>query len=340
MKMATNVNTRKHKRYLIKLKIRINTGRLNFWAVTSDISKKGLRMRTNQEFPVNKKLDLELIMPDGQVSFISGVVRYVKETPHSEIKFGVGLEIIYDDTTFSDYLKSLEEEAVIKREEIEIPVNNFSQNKEDVAEHKAYMLSPVIVANPLEFVAITEHVQDSTKDVQTDIAPQESDIIQSSDEISNDFQKQIRVDKKEEELIGVASIASKIAMPSESKCDKGRDKKKNFSHVFIVILLAIGIAAIGIFLYRNSNQDLKIQQASSLMCSIQIGAFQSQANAQIFSKIYQEKGYDVSIEKSDIKDKGIMYKVLIGPFKNFEDTSRLAMDLREKENINPFVVCK
>ena len=70
------------------------------------------------------------------------------------------------------------------------------------------------------------------------------------------------------------------------------------------------------------------------MCSLQIGAFKSQANAQIFSKTYKEKGYDVFIEKSDIKDKGVMYKVLIGPFKNLEDTSRLATDIREKENIN------
>ena len=175
--MATNVNTRKHKRYPTKLKVKIISGRLNFWAVTSDISKKGLRIRANQEFPVNKILDLQLIMPDGQVSFINGVVRYVIETPHSENRFGVGIEVIYDDTTFNDYLKDLEEKAVIQREQVENPVNNFPQIKEDIAEHKAHILSPVTVENPLEF-AITEHLQDSNKDVQTDIAPQESDIIQ------------------------------------------------------------------------------------------------------------------------------------------------------------------
>ncbi len=76
------------------------------------------------------------------------------------------------------------------------------------------------------------------------------------------------------------------------------------------------------------------------MCSIQTGAFKSQANAQKFSKTYKEKGFNVFIEKSEIKDKGIMYKVLIGPFKNLEEASRLSTDIREKENINSFVICK
>jgi hypothetical protein len=337
--MAVNVNTRKHKRYPIKLKVKIISGRLNFWAVTSDISKKGLRIRANQEFPVNKILDLELIMPDGQVSFVSGVVRYLSETPNSEKRFGVGIEIIYDDTTFNNYLKDLEEKVAIQREHVENSVNIIPQMTEDVAKNKERMLLPIAAASPLEF-AITEHAQDSNKDVQTGIAPQEPDIIQPPNEISNDFHKIIEQEEKEEELIGVASIASKSSVFPESKWDKGRDKKKKIPHIFIIVLLAIGIVASGIFLYRNSNQDLKMQQVNSLMCSIQIGSFKSQANAQIVSKTYKEKGYNVFIDKSDIKDKGVMYRVLIGPFKNLEEASRLATDIREKENINSFVICK
>jgi hypothetical protein len=348
MKMALLVSTRKHERYATKLKVKINSGGLSFWAITSDISKKGLRIRVNQEFPVNMVLHLDLIMPDGHVSFIKGVVRYVKETHQSKRRFGLGIEIIDDDATFRDYLKELEAKTVLESNQETNNAYQLQDNKDneeriskkkDVMENTTYMLLPSATEKVFDH-GITEQTQDMKYDVPADIALKESDIIQPSPSIPGKSREHISEEGNKEELIGCASITGKSAMSSESKWNNCRDKKIKFLPKFIILLLAIGIVASGIFLYRNLKQDQIIQQVDNLICSIQVGAFKSEANAQILSQRYKEKGHDVFIDKSAIKDKGIMYRVLIGSYKNLEDASHLAMDIREKENIDAFVICK
>lgn len=345
--MAPLVSTRKHERYATKLKVKINSGGLSFWAITSDISKKGLRIIGNQEFPVNMVLHLDLIMPDGPVSFIKGIVRYVKETHQSKRRFGLGIEITDDDSTFRDYLKELDAKRVLesnqeKNNAYQLP--NIKDNEEriikekDVLENTTYMLLPSTTEKIFDN-GITEQTQDMKYNVPADIALQESDIVQPSPSIAGKSREHISEAGNEEELIGCASITGKSAMPPESGWNNGRDKKTKFLLKFIIIL-AIGIVASGIFLFKNLKQGQTIRQVDNLICSIQVGAFKSEANAKILSQSYKEKGHDVFIDKSNIKDKGTIYRVLISSYKNLEDTSHLAMDIREKENIDAFVICK
>lgn len=91
---------------------------------------------------------------------------------------------------------------------------------------------------------------------------------------------------------------------------------------------------------QKSTPDLTAPKENKQTYSVQVGVFRKNLYAVAYAKEFIKKGYDVFIDKSTIKDKGIMYKVLIGQFTNMEDTSQLAMDIREKENIDVFIIGK
>lgn len=71
--------------------------------------------------------------------------------------------------------------------------------------------------------------------------------------------------------------------------------------------------------------------------AVQIGAFTSRQNALLITKKYQEKGYSPRVYKSKPKDKGILYRVLIGNFHDRKEAVRLADKIRSKENIDAMV---
>src|SRR4030042_1284877 len=71
--------------------------------------------------------------------------------------------------------------------------------------------------------------------------------------------------------------------------------------------------------------------------SVQIGVFKNEANAAAIVRKYKEKGYDAFTCKSTAKDKGILYRVLIGNFANKKEDAKLANSVREKENINVII---
>jgi len=70
---------------------------------------------------------------------------------------------------------------------------------------------------------------------------------------------------------------------------------------------------------------------------VQIGVFKSRQNAESLAKKYKELGYDAFTLESPIEKKGIMYRVLIGNFKNKKEASQLANKIRTKENINAVI---
>lgn len=129
--------------------------------------------------------------------------------------------------------------------------------------------------------------------------------------------------------------------PSRSELGKDRDRRMGILPLLLILIILLLVTGTGgMILYRSFMQDRDIQPAKELICSIQVGAFKSEANAQVLFQKFKDKGYNVCIDKSDVKDQGIMYKVLIGPFQQIGDTARAAEDIRAKENIDPFVLCK
>jgi DNA-binding response OmpR family regulator len=67
---------------------------------------------------------------------------------------------------------------------------------------------------------------------------------------------------------------------------------------------------------------------------VQIGVFKNISNAEALAKRYKESGYDAFTYKSTVKDKGTMYRVLIGKFEKQKEAAQLAGEIRAKEKIN------
>jgi DNA-binding response OmpR family regulator len=70
---------------------------------------------------------------------------------------------------------------------------------------------------------------------------------------------------------------------------------------------------------------------------VQIGVFKSRQNAESLTKKYKQLGYDAYTFESSIEKKGIIYRVLIGNFKNKKEASQLADKIRTREKINAVI---
>jgi hypothetical protein len=116
------MNKRKHPRFTKRLEVRFIAGGESFVGITSNLSDNGLFIRTKRGFAPDSILDLELIMPDGQVSHLKGIVKRTVKVPLS-IKNGMGLSLLKKDETYMHYVKSLREEEKSSTEEK--PVDEF-----------------------------------------------------------------------------------------------------------------------------------------------------------------------------------------------------------------------
>jgi DedD protein len=70
---------------------------------------------------------------------------------------------------------------------------------------------------------------------------------------------------------------------------------------------------------------------------VQTGSFTKMEEAERFKKQLSAKGYDSFVRKVDLKDKGIWYRVLLGPLPTKSDAEKLAGDLKKKERLSGFV---
>ncbi len=71
--------------------------------------------------------------------------------------------------------------------------------------------------------------------------------------------------------------------------------------------------------------------------SVQVGVFKNETNAATLSKKLKEKGYDAFTLKSDVKGKGVIYRVLVGKFEDRKKSREMAVQISKKENIKPVI---
>jgi DNA-binding response OmpR family regulator len=95
---------------------------------------------------------------------------------------------------------------------------------------------------------------------------------------------------------------------------------------------------------KQANEKSKLVQSPAANTKhadkplhVQIGVFKSRQNAESLAKKYKQLGYDAFVLESSIEKKGIMYRVLIGNFKNKKEASQLADKIHTKEKINAVI---
>jgi cell division septation protein DedD len=74
--------------------------------------------------------------------------------------------------------------------------------------------------------------------------------------------------------------------------------------------------------------------------SVQVNVFKNEADAVALEKEFKNIGYDAFTYKSIAKDKGILYRVLIGRFINIKEAAELANSIRDKEKIDVVIFCE
>ena len=100
------MDKRKNPRFTKRLEARFVADGERFVAITSNLSEDGLFIRTKRGFAPGSTLDIELMMPDGKVSHLKGIVKRTIKVPLS-IKNGMGVSLLEKDETYIRYLESL-----------------------------------------------------------------------------------------------------------------------------------------------------------------------------------------------------------------------------------------
>lgn len=100
----------RHPRFTKRLEVKFTSGENTYKGILSNLSQSGLFIRTNRGFTPGTIIDIELMMPDGTISVLKGIVRRTVKTPLT-IKNGMGVELIEKDSMFMNFIKSFHEKT-------------------------------------------------------------------------------------------------------------------------------------------------------------------------------------------------------------------------------------
>ena len=95
-------------RFTKRLEVKFSSGGDTYKGRSSNLSQGGLFIRTKRVFAPGTTIDIELVLPDGTISFLKGIVRWAEKT-HLAIKNGMGIELMEKDTAFMNFIKFFHE---------------------------------------------------------------------------------------------------------------------------------------------------------------------------------------------------------------------------------------
>ncbi|NOY39092.1 MAG: PilZ domain-containing protein [Nitrospirae bacterium] len=103
------MSRRRHKRYTKRIETEFSSGEMLFRGISSDLSEKGLFIRTQHGFVPGSTVNIKLRLPDGSTAQLRGVVKRTVKTHLHLVKNGMGIEILESDNT---YVKFVREELI------------------------------------------------------------------------------------------------------------------------------------------------------------------------------------------------------------------------------------
>ncbi|MGE5893178.1 MAG: PilZ domain-containing protein [bacterium] len=126
---------RQYKRYQKHLSVLVRAGDKEFRAFTSDISKRGLFIKTNKSLAPGTSLQIDLTLPDETISHLKAVVRWAVKTQVSIFKNGMGVELVQIDDLFRTFF---EREF---REEIHVSPEKPAEERPHPGEHECIIIA-------------------------------------------------------------------------------------------------------------------------------------------------------------------------------------------------------
>jgi hypothetical protein len=98
---------RRYKRYIRRLETEFTIGGSTFRGISSDLSEKGLFIRTGKGFVPGSILDIVIYLPNGEKAKVKGIVRRTIKTDSTLVKNGMGIEILENDEVYTKFIKDL-----------------------------------------------------------------------------------------------------------------------------------------------------------------------------------------------------------------------------------------
>ncbi len=102
---------RKEDRFVRRLEVEFSAEGKNYRAISSDLSKNGLFIRTNHAFAAGTLLDIHIYLPGGSSCRVKGFVRRALKTPIVSIKNGMGIELTETDDCYTRFLEGFSSSA-------------------------------------------------------------------------------------------------------------------------------------------------------------------------------------------------------------------------------------
>lgn len=94
-------------RFTKRLEVTFTTDESKFRGISSDLSARGLFIRTQHGLNPGNVVDIEVYLPDGKIAHLQGVVRRTVKTL-SAIKNGMGIEVTERDENYLDFLRNFD----------------------------------------------------------------------------------------------------------------------------------------------------------------------------------------------------------------------------------------
>lgn len=96
----------RHPRFTKRLEVTFRSGEFTHRGILSNLSMNGLFIKTNRGFSPGTIVDIELVLPDDQISHLQGIVRRTVKTAVYLTKNGMGVELTKKDDQFLRFAES------------------------------------------------------------------------------------------------------------------------------------------------------------------------------------------------------------------------------------------
>lgn len=101
---------RAYKRFLLKVKAEVSASDRCLGGRTVRISEKGLFVRSQKSFREGTQVNIKLWLPDGEESYLKGIVKYARSVNFLQMQNGMGIELTEKDATFMQFINRLKGE--------------------------------------------------------------------------------------------------------------------------------------------------------------------------------------------------------------------------------------
>lgn len=97
---------KREERFTRRLETEFSSGETKHRGISSDLSEKGLFIRTQHGLAPGSILDIVIYLPEKKTARVRGVVRRTIKTQMDVVKNGMGIELIERDINYINFIKT------------------------------------------------------------------------------------------------------------------------------------------------------------------------------------------------------------------------------------------